>query len=63
MLEELRENANLQLNREVNLTPLKHGSAYYYFFAPKHGSESDDVQFHSHDCESESACLIEKNFS
>ena len=62
MQEELRENANLQLYREVSLNLLKHGSAYYYFFAPLHGSENDDVKFHSHAYVSESANLTEKNF-
>ena len=62
MLEELQENASLQLYREVNLNLLKHGSAYYYFYVPQNGSESDDVQFHSHVCENENAYLIEKSF-
>ena len=46
--EELQANANHQLYRVASLNLSKHVSAYYYFFVPRDGSESDDGQFHFH---------------
>ena len=60
--EELQENVNLQLYRVASLNQSKHVSAYYYFFVPKHESESDDWKLHSHAYGNASAKLIEKNF-
>jgi len=60
--EELQENVNLQLYRVASLNLSKHARAYYYCFDPKHESESDDGQFHSHAYGNASEYLIEKNF-
>jgi len=60
--EELQGNVNLQLYRVASLNLSKHVSAYYYFFVPKHESESDYGQSHSHAYGNASGYLVEKNF-